>query len=64
MQGTKMIAVAMLLAGSIALGAAGCAEGDNEQRRGATERSGSPNPTNPANPQGPSGPPADRGTAR
>jgi ABC-type oligopeptide transport system substrate-binding subunit len=60
MRRSKIIAIAILLFGSVALGLTACKDRNKDQTKGTTESSGASDaargPANPAHPQGPSGP--------
>jgi ABC-type oligopeptide transport system substrate-binding subunit len=56
MRRSKVIAIAILLFGSVALGLTACEDRGKEQTKGTTERDTAKGPASPANPQGPTGP--------
>jgi ABC-type oligopeptide transport system substrate-binding subunit len=57
MRRSKVIAIAILLSGTVAFGLTACGDRNKEQTKGTTGPSDAARgPANPANPQGPSGP--------
>jgi ABC-type oligopeptide transport system substrate-binding subunit len=56
MRRSKVIAIAILLFGSVALGLTACEDRGKEQTKGTTERDTAKGPGSPTNPQGPTGP--------
>jgi hypothetical protein len=56
MRRSKIIAIAILLFGSVAFGLTACEDRGKEQTKGTTERDTAKGPGSPASPQGPSGP--------
>jgi hypothetical protein len=56
MRRSKVIAIAILLFGSVALGLTACEDRGKEQTKGTTERDTAKAPGSPTNPQGPGGP--------
>ena len=56
MRRSKIIAIAILLFGSVAFGLTACEDRGKDQTKGTTERDTAKSPGSPTTPQGPGGP--------